>query len=90
MKHTPGKWITNKNQIDCGEDKISIETEEECFIAQVDAGMNQEANARLITAAPELLEALQALFKLASENLPLEECEEYEQAKAAIQKATGE
>jgi len=44
----------------------------------------------LEAAAPDLLCALQSLLKLASENLPLEECEEYEQAHAAIQKATGE
>lgn len=44
----------------------------------------------LIETQRMLVEALQSLLKLASENLPLEECEEYEQAHAAIQKATGE
>lgn len=44
----------------------------------------------LIETQRMLVDALQSLLKLASENLPLEECEEYEQAHAAIQKATGE
>lgn len=56
--HTPGEWIINRDSKDCGDDKLSIEVAGDYFIAQVDPGVCQEANARLISAAPELLEAM--------------------------------
>ncbi len=62
MKHTPGPWIVNESQEDCLYGKVSIETEGEYFIAQVDESINQAANARLIAAAPDLLDALQLLL----------------------------
>ena len=58
-KHTTGIWFVNHESKDVGDGKLSIEVDSDYFIAQVDEGICQEANARLIAAAPELLEALQ-------------------------------
>jgi hypothetical protein len=88
-KHTPGPWVINRNQTDCGEDKISIEAADEYFIAQVDPGVSQEANASLIAAAPELLEACQLMLtamKLANWEGDFAALK----GIAAIAKATGE
>lgn len=48
-----------------------------------------EANARLIAAAPDLLESLRALVEVASECIPETAGHELEQARAAIAKAEG-
>jgi len=54
MNHTPGPWNTGhspKNIIDAG--KLLVAT-----VADRPGGEGEEANAHLITAAPDLLEAL--------------------------------
>ena len=60
-------------------------------------GPNQEANARLIAAAPELLEALGGLLQIHAEDMneagfvpPVCECELCANAREAIRKAKGE
>ena len=84
-KHTPGPWSyemchdTNYARITCdikGGDNLR--------------GYCGEANARLIVAAPELLEALQNMLGLteASDYMALSEIEK--QARTAIAKALGE
>ena len=104
-KHTPGPWLINRESEDVIEGKLSIEsvnaeTQLSYFIAQVDECKSQEANARLIAAAPELLEACETLFRwLAAEdnhNLMPDFYERIalcnlaqEQARAAIAKAKG-
>ena len=57
-KHTPGQWFINRESSDCHDGKLSIEVYGDYFIAQVDEGVCQEANALLIAAAPELYDAL--------------------------------
>ena len=60
--HTPGPWVASRNQppFDRRSWCISSKVTEEC-ICNIPAGWNrQEANARLIAAAPEILEALEA------------------------------
>ena len=91
MKHTPGPWIVNESQEDCLYGKVSIETEGEYFIAQVDESINQAANARLIAAAPELLEALQRLSAQCTRlRLPGQpETDAEKTARAVIAKTTG-
>ena len=53
-KHTPGIWFVNHESKDVGDGKLSIEVDGDYFIAQVDEGICQEANARLIAAAPTM------------------------------------
>jgi hypothetical protein len=73
-KHTPGPWKLDRNSV-----LIPIAPYE-----WADAYGGSEANARLIAAAPDLLEALQDLCDT------LGECGMTEKARAAITKAEGE
>lgn len=60
-KHTPGRWmVAGRDQ----NDSIDIKADG-LFIAEAIGGLadgEQEANARLIAAAPDLLEALNGLL----------------------------
>lgn len=85
IKHTPGPWIVNNGQMEVGEGKLSIEAENEYFIAQVDEGMRQQENAKLISAAPDLLAALMNYVDGCSSSIDAASI-----ARAAIAKATGE
>jgi len=81
-QHTPGPWRAKGH---------CIETEEYSFnwVASVQTSNvpEWEANARLIAAAPELLEALQAVVALPG----FEPAEPYGKiVRAAIAKATGQ
>jgi hypothetical protein len=85
-KHTPGPWVvtpTKWNLLDTFEISRIDKSE---WIAQV---LDDEANARLIAAAPELLEVLVEILPFAEEiinsNHPT-----WKKAKSAIAKATGE
>lgn len=71
IKHTPGPWVVRE---DPRSFRPSIEKEDRTyFIAHVDECMAKEANAQLIAAAPDLLEALEALVKINEEhNLAVE------------------
>ena len=91
-KHTPGPWLTDRNNVHTGQ----IATIHHCLNnnwvevwtdkwAETGLGeAEQEANARLIAAAPELLEALQALLAES-----VYESMATATARAAIAKATG-
>lgn len=59
-KHTPGPWKAVELEIPVGFARFEIHYSEdgEC-VAEV---VHQEANAKLIAAAPDLLEALQAAY----------------------------
>jgi hypothetical protein len=92
-KHTPRPWL-----FDEGRDAITTHnriTNGETRIATVELGWaeplesEQIANARLIAAAPDLLEALGALLERYALAIGNEGIECY-QARAAIAKATGE
>ena len=88
-QHTPGPWAVYVNaHSDIVIRKMSKDGFELCAIARVSGGY---ANARLITAAPELLEACERLlawdyFHEAGGRVQ----EDAEFARAAIEKATGE
>jgi hypothetical protein len=91
-KHTPGPWqVTHNSQ---GETFVDFtgETGGLFAVARVYAtGGNQEADARLIAAAPDLLVALRALRDWCNENIngvPLIYGQIMEQADAAIERAT--
>lgn len=79
FKGTPGPWVVGGNE----GNKLSVNADP-YFVALVDEGDSQEANARLIAAAPELLEALQDLQARACIYVNTSK------AEAAIAKATGE
>lgn len=79
FKGTPGPWFVGGNE----GNKLSVNADQ-YFVALVDEGDSQEANTRLIAAAPELLEALQDLQARACIYVNTSK------AEAAINKATGE
>ena len=93
MKHTPGPWLTAIQTCHAGgvatvyntaDGWVEIWTENWAV-----TGMGpdeQSANAKLIAAAPDLLEALQFVMSAHGEQLDLP----FEQAQKAIAKATGE
>ena len=92
-KHTPGPWAIYVNApSDVVIRKMSKDGYELCAIARVSSGY---ANAHLIAAAPELLEALRGMLALDEEHHQRGHCDddvcaEVRKARAAIAKATGE
>ena len=98
-KHTPGPWLTDRRKAHTGQiatihhclnnDWIEIWTDK---WAETGLGEGeQEANARLIAAAPELLDALQCLVDLMPDpelDIDAVQREQVIKAKAAIAKAT--
>jgi hypothetical protein len=87
VRHTPGPWIAAH---DFDNDSIVIDADTNS-ICTIDSYKEcAEANAKLIEAAPDLLEALQwALNNLDSYNTPSDEnLRMYKKAVAAIKKAT--
>lgn len=79
FKGTSGPWVVGGNE----GNKLSVNADP-YFVALVDEGDSQEANARLIAAAPELLEALLDLEDRACVYVNTSK------AKDAIAKALGE
>ena len=61
-KHTPGPWKINQTTLYRGEEMISDESGQ--FIAGISNRDESEANAKLIAAAPEMLDALKAVYDL--------------------------
>ena len=94
-KHTPGPWLTDRNNVHTGQiatvhhcignDWIEIWTDK-----WLETGLGegeQEANARLIAAAPDLLAALQSVLANSLDSQGLADA--HKQARDAIAKATG-
>ena len=87
--HTPGPWVVHPTThhpavrsvgtSDTGPRRI-------CTVGSMNGNPVDKKNARLIAAAPELLEALQFVMAASGEQLSTA----FEQAQAAIAKATGE
>jgi hypothetical protein len=93
MKHTPGPWRIN-TAIRAGEFDVKDANSSggHAPIAKVRGDKRRTANqalanARLIAAAPDLLEALKDMLPELESIGPLEK---FERARAAIAKATGE
>ncbi len=85
--HTPGPWVSRNNMVFCGK---------KCICSNViaeDVAMSI-ANARLMAAAPELLDALEDALNRLTSSLILLKCDddfikkETAKARAAIAKAT--
>jgi hypothetical protein len=98
MKHTPGPWgcIDTSNH---AHDYRLIKPDGSPLPLHVEANdhSEQRANARLIAAAPDLLEALQEITSDYADRFDLDDPStnpgiksSIEQARAAISKATGE
>ena len=81
-KHPPGPWKINADCPMAEHGRISIETDD-YYIALMDAGARQAANARLIAAAPELLEFAEEVRRTGDTRLA-------SMAIAVIAKAIGE
>jgi hypothetical protein len=95
IKHTPGPWFFSGKNPDCEVRYVSLCIDEP-FMAEIATlyhgeGEEQEANARLIAAAPEMLEALMALNDLRGAWSPPDDVIKaaWAKARAAIAKATG-
>ena len=91
MTHTKGPW---RAELTADERHGEIWAENGQKITVLDCRYGEigepEANARLIAAAPELLEALDALLWAAAEKTLKQKEEVWEQARRAIAKANGE
>lgn len=94
-KYTPGPWHVAERDDD-GDVLYTVEADN-LPVAYIYRKAEREANARLIAAAPEMLEALKELTAWDLENLPGEVSlgfsgieKDIALAKAAIAKATGE
>ena len=84
MKHTQGEWNCDTNE-GCKEIRTSIGS-----IAQTD-GINEEedlANAKLIAAAPEMLEALKDVLDTLDKGMTGRQHKIYKRVEQAIKKAT--
>jgi len=81
-QHTPGPWVIHPEAL--GEHSI-VTPDGRGLIADIYG--RSPANARLIAAAPELLEALQDCVAVPNKNRP---DEVWQRARAAIAKATGQ
>ncbi len=100
-KHTPGPWITEEGWRELGRITVSAATtktaKERGLIASTDGTPfreQEQANARLIAAAPELLAALKIALGQMEESKPLNAVHmsslkaDIEIVRAAIAKAT--
>lgn len=92
-KYTKGPWVFEARSYKCivskpGEGYI---TRDVCRMdGSTMSALAQEANARLIAAAPELLDALERLADLYDTDEGCRSLPEYREARAAIAKAKGE
>ena len=100
-KHTPGPWTFTSEQI--LDDGVAIHDDIRCFHLQSgdtvvldgcgcceSPRLDNPADARLIAAAPDLLEALENLADYIDERAGDNDCRPLENARAAIRKAKGE
>lgn len=92
-RHTPGPWDFSWKIQPNGCPTVGHKGLMVCMVAhsakQEDQRETALANAALISAAPDLLEALQALKKLYETDKGCRSLPEYQSARAAIAKATG-
>ena len=94
MKHTPGPWLYSEHLIyPCGaygEDKLVKHGSKSVAMVRATGNAEEtEANAKLIAAAPELLEALQDCRDILTDVFKNSKRAAIIRADAAIQKATG-
>jgi hypothetical protein len=92
-KHTPGPWTANKPTQSNGRAEVHAGPMlvAQAFNWMLDAEGDEQcwADARLIAAAPELLEALRLVVHLNERDVPMTD-EELRVCRAAIARAEGE
>lgn len=93
-KHTPGPWTVDGNVIR-GDEKSNGSVSVACILDVAYpygrwAGESAQANARLIAAAPDLLEAAELCRKYMYEHASNTQDNAFDKLCAAIAKATGE
>lgn len=89
MKHTQGEWEVIRT---VANNKLAVHSDDEiidyiCCVSEED-GMPSEANARLIAAAPDLLEALKLALPYLQNGYSIKAMNAKSMAEAAIAKAT--
>ncbi len=104
-KHTPGPWTVSKHGTPAYALQFGVYASDDTNDFAIVRYDNAEANANLISAAPELLEALEWVLRIAEDNLKsyteMRELDGYNDdnseeesglvcARAAIRKARGE
>lgn len=89
--HTPGPWHVKWDfePSDFPENGLLIKAAPGQVVAECDRVPEMEANAQLIAAAPELLEALRWALDQIDDSLDPDHCEALAAAHRAIAKATG-
>jgi hypothetical protein len=86
-QHTPGPWAVEVDKHGAVTVYEAV-TMQNLDICEMGGNTNDGSNARLIAAAPDLLEALNTWLKQYSAE-EYEDCPEVVQTRAAIAKATG-
>lgn len=86
-KHTPGPWSAQQRQDQGVYDFFALNKPSPFATAQASSSIEAEANARLIAAAPELLDALQEIVE--AQKGGYLGWSHIDAASAAIAKATG-
>ncbi|HEK1928034.1 TPA: hypothetical protein SMS04_002719 [Proteus mirabilis] len=91
FKHSPAPWRCHDKRPNCsGYSIVGNDGQYIGFVGDSDELSPMDANANLIAAAPELLEALIKLTDYVSDDSPLRNTDEFDLAKAAIAKALGQ
>lgn len=88
-QHTPGPWVATNRPTFSGHDfwtVHSLQSRDDVVYVTLRCNDQLEANARLIAAAPELLEALEGCLTC---EFPVIDRDAVSKALAAIAKATG-
>ena len=89
VKHTPGPWVAEDYAGAGSVPWYVVPHDHKGTIAAL-TGLDAEANARLIAAAPDMLEALQALVSANNSTDGMAMRKAWGKADAAIARATGE
>jgi hypothetical protein len=91
--HTPGPWVYCHNDSEYYEHRIRAKPGCICIMPgwriHEDLRLEQEANAHLICAAPELLAALQSILLAVNVRIDDPRIGLFDIARAAVAKATG-
>lgn len=93
--HTPGPWEIRRPSYGQGFTREIWGADGKCvtgMTTRMTTGPVTEANARLIAAAPDMLEALEGMVEMATHHMmePEERRERLRNARAAIAKARGQ